>query len=91
MLNMNAHFEDSTGLHIVTEFAGEGTLRSLIDELREDKLELTEDEAFYYFIQIAQAVHFLHRNGVTHCGISPHNILISQESSLKLDLIGAGL
>jgi hypothetical protein len=34
----------------VTELAEEGTLRDLIDELYEDDNELSEDEAFYYFI-----------------------------------------
>lgn len=50
LLGLTSSFEDAKCFYIVTELAEEGTLRDLIDELHEDENELSEDEAFYYFI-----------------------------------------
>jgi serine/threonine protein kinase len=50
ILSLTSYFEDNKNLYIVIEYAQDGTLRDLLDGLRESDITLTEEEAFYYFI-----------------------------------------
>lgn len=63
------------------EYAARGNLFFLI---REKKAPLSEDEAFYFFIQTCSGLYFLHKNGLIHRDIKPENLLIDDENILKI-------
>lgn len=47
-------------------------------------VELPEARGRRYFKQLLSAMHFLHKNGVTHNDIKPSNILLSDDDRPKL-------
>ncbi len=57
---------------IITEFASGGDLENLIKL----KIKLTEDQAMTYFTMILLGLNYLHRKGIKHHDLKPHNILI---------------
>jgi serine/threonine protein kinase len=64
--------EDDKYIYLVLEYATKGNLFYLI----RNKKTLTEDEAFYFFIQACAGIYFLHKNGFIHRDIKPENLLI---------------
>ena len=74
------HFEDEKNLYLILEYASKGTLFHLI----RSKKQLTEDEAFYFFIQTCAGIYFLHENKMIHRDIKPENLLIGENQMLKI-------
>jgi len=72
--------ENDSEIQILLEYAEKGNLFNLIQ--KEKGLE--ESIAFKYFIQIVNAVNFLHQNNIIHRDIKPENILIGENNLLKL-------
>ena len=60
---------------------------SLFDFIRKNK-SLSEETSFKYFIQVANAVYFLHKNDLIHRDIKPENILIFENDNVKLSDFG---
>ena len=72
--------ETSSDFDLVLEYAKEG---SLFHYIRKNK-SLDESLAFYIFIQVVNAVYFLHKNDLIHRDIKPENILIFENNMIKL-------
>lgn len=72
--------EDDKYIYLVLEYAQKGNLFYLI----RSKKQLSEDEAFYFFIQTAAGIYFLHKNGFIHRDIKPENLLIGEDNILKI-------
>ena len=72
--------ETEEEINILLEYAENGTLFSLIQK----ENGLPENKAYKYFIQIVNAVYFLHQNNIIHRDIKPENILIGENDTLKL-------
>ena len=72
--------ETENEIQILLEFAEKGSLFDLIQKTN----GLDELKAFEYFIQIVNAVYFLHQNNIIHRDIKPENILIDENNALKL-------
>ena len=62
------------------EYVAKGSLFRLI---RNHKF-FQEDEAFYYFVQVASGIHFLHENGFIHRDLKPENLLVSDSNTIKV-------
>ncbi|KAI0051909.1 kinase-like protein [Auriscalpium vulgare] len=52
---------------------------------------LSESQARFIFAQIADAVHYLDSQGVTHCDIKDENILVDDELNVKLVDFGSAV
>ena len=72
--------ETEDEINFLLEYAENGTLYSLIQEEK----GFSEYKAYTYFIQIVNAVYFLHQNNIIHRDIKPENILIGENGLLKL-------
>ena len=74
-------YEDNESINIIMEYAENGNLFELISK---EKTGLDESKAFDYFIQVVNAVYYLHYNNIIHRDIKPENILIGAENKIKL-------
>ena len=72
--------ETENEIQILLEYAQNGNLFDIIQKNN----GLDELKAFEYFIQIVNAVYFLHQNNIIHRDIKPENILIGENNVLKL-------
>ena len=72
--------ETENEIQILLEYAEKGSLFDLIQKTN----GLDELKAFEYFIQIVNAVYFIHQNNIIHRDIKPENILIDENNALKL-------
>lgn len=72
--------ETEDEISILLEYAEHGNLFNLIQK----ENGFPESKAYEYFIQIVNAVYFLHQNNIIHRDIKPENILIGENNELKL-------
>jgi len=80
IIRLYEHCEDERNIYLVMEYAAKGSLFRHIRQFR----RLSEKEAFYYFTQACNAVHFLHKSQLIHRDIKPENMLITGSGQLKL-------
>ena len=74
-------YEDEETINIIMEYAKEGNLYHLI---KKEKNGFSEQKSYEFFIQIINAVYYLHTNNIIHRDIKPENILIGDDNKLKL-------
>ena len=72
--------ESKKSFDLVMECAFYG---SLFDFIRKNK-SLPEEISFKFFIQIVNAIYFLHQNDLIHRDIKPENILLYESDNVKL-------
>jgi serine/threonine-protein kinase len=58
---------------LILEYVKQGNLFYIIRNRNAQSL-LTEDEAFYFFIQTVAGIYFLHKNGFIHRDLKPGNV-----------------
>jgi serine/threonine protein kinase len=80
IIRLHTSFEDSHFIYLVLEYAAKGNLFFII----RNKRQLSEDEAFYFFMQACSGLYFLHKNGLIHRDIKPENLLLNNENILKI-------
>lgn len=66
--------------YIVMEYVEGTNLKRLITE----RGSLTPEQAIAVVTQIGAALSYAHRNGLIHCDVKPHNILLSPNGRAKL-------
>ena len=73
-------FNSPDDVFVVMEHCGGGNLYEKINI----EGRLSEEQAFRYFIQIIDAIQFLHYNNIAHRDIKPENILFDEKGQVKL-------
>ena len=74
-----ATYENEENIFIILEYSNRGDLYQLIK-----KKKLTDEKiCFNYFIQVLNAVLFLHENNLIHRDIKPENILLNENNEIK--------
>ena len=72
--------ETETSYDLIMEYAKNG---NLFHYIRRNRC-LSEDESFSIFIQVVNAINFLHQNDLIHRDIKPENILLFENNIVKL-------
>jgi serine/threonine protein kinase len=80
IIEMHEYIDNGKTLYIIMEYAMNGNLFHLIRR----KGKFGEKEAFQYFKQVCNAIHFLHKHKLMHRDLKPENILVVEDGSLKL-------
>ena len=78
IIHLIAIYEDENNINIILEYANSENL------LIKKKNIKSEKEIFTLFIQILNALCFLHENNLLHRDIKPENILIHNKNEIKL-------
>ncbi len=77
-------FVESNQLFIVTEYAEQGDLHSVIEKQKKKKMYVAEKEVWRLLGQLALAMLHLHVNNIIHRDIKPLNIFLTKEKVLKV-------
>ena len=80
IIKLYSYYENEENIYMILEYSNKGSLYNLIRK----KKCLNENETFNYFIQILNAVNFLHENNYIHRDIKPENILLNDKNIIKL-------
>ncbi|KAI9745466.1 MAG: hypothetical protein M1818_001000 [Claussenomyces sp. TS43310] len=86
LLCLKDTFDEESAVYLILELAAEGELFNWIVM----KQKLTEDETRKVFIQLFQAVKYLHDRGIVHRDIKPENILLT-DKDLQVKVADFGL
>ena len=80
IIKLFSYYENEENIYMILEYSNKGSLYTLIRK----KKYLKENETFHYFIQVLNAVNFLHENNFIHRDIKPENILLNDKNIIKL-------
>lgn len=80
IIKLISYYENENNIVLIMEYAKKGTLFNYI----RNRKYLSEKEAFSFFIQVANAIYFLHSNKLVHRDIKPENILLTENNIVKL-------
>ena len=70
--------EQNGHLYIVMQLVDGGTLKQRLDQLHTQRLAMDTVEAVPIFVQLADALHYAHEQGVVHRDVKPVNVLMDR-------------
>ena len=73
-------FEKNNSFFLILEYCNNGDLSQYLKK----KIFLTENETKSIFIQINNAIEYLHINEIIHRDLKPHNILLTTNNTIKI-------
>jgi serine/threonine-protein kinase 11 len=78
------YVQPSQTVYLVLDYADCGNLERLV----KSGFDLTPNDARYIFKQVANAVFYLHQNGIVHQDVKPQNILLMRSGRVLLSDFG---
>eukprot|EP00899_Mesostigma_viride_P004465 jgi/Mesvir1/14019/Mv11907-RA.1 len=90
IISMLDAFIEENQLYIVFEWALLGDMKRLIRRASDEKMLLDETVVWGYFLQISDALHYMHGRRVMHRDIKPANVLLTEAGVMKLADLGLG-
>lgn len=72
-----SHFWQDSSLVIEMELADGGNLSSIIQK------DMHEDQILFYFVQIVDAIEYIHDKNIIHRDLKPDNIFIMKNGQIK--------
>ena len=75
-------------IYIITEYAQKGDISQLIKRYKTNHTYFTENQIWYYFIQICIGLRYLHKNNIIHRDIKPANLFIDKNNNIKIGDFG---
>lgn len=80
VIRLYDHIETIDNVVLILEYADAGNLHSYLKK----KIRLPEREAHRFFVQICEAVKFLHEKKIIHRDLKPENILLTKSGCIKI-------
>ena len=80
IIELYAYYEDKVNIYLIMQNAEKGNLFHYI----KSKKRLNEKEAMIIFIQVTNAIHFLHSHNLIHRDIKPENVLLTNDGVVKV-------
>ena len=80
IVRLYSYYENQRDIYLIEEYLPNGTLFTKIHKNK----HLNEKDSFHYFIQMTNAITFLHENDFVHRDIKPENILLDENNNIKL-------
>ena len=80
IIKLHSYVETKTAFDLIMEYANSGSLFTYIKHNK----GFNEDVAFEFFIQVCNAIYFLHKYGLIHRDLKPENILLIDNKKVKL-------
>lgn len=81
-------FVEREKLYIVLEFAKYGDLSGVIKKQTERRQYFSEKQVLAFFVQLCQALRYLHRHNILHRDLKPQNVFVGDDGRLKLGDFG---
>eukprot|EP01119_Soliformovum_irregulare_P013084 TRINITY_DN3455_c0_g1_i4.p1 TRINITY_DN3455_c0_g1~~TRINITY_DN3455_c0_g1_i4.p1 ORF type:complete len:280 (-),score=34.62 TRINITY_DN3455_c0_g1_i4:777-1616(-) len=78
--------EEKEKLYIVSEYVGGGSVHDLCEKAPHKQLPIAQ--ARYYFLQLLDALEYIHSLNVIHRDVKPDNMLLTVNGTLKLSDYG---
>lgn len=82
-------FDQNNTSYIVLDFIEGETLKQLVERLTKSGSKLGGDQLRHIFLNLAEAMQFVHENGMLHQDISPDNVMIKRDCDPVLIDFGA--
>ncbi|PFH34585.1 aurora kinase [Besnoitia besnoiti] len=86
VLRCFACVEDAEHVHLILEYCSRGDLYTKVRS--QTRRRLSEREAFVYFSQLVNGLHYLHGKGVMHRDLKLENLLLDSNNVLKIADLG---
>ena len=80
IVRLYSYYENQKDIYLIEEYLPNGNLFTKIHKNK----HLNEKDSFHYFIQMTNAITFLHENDFVHRDIKPENILLDENNNIKL-------
>ena len=84
----HSFIDSENNLNIIMEYCDSGDLNSFINNLKKEKKYLTEEEIWYFFIQISLGLAYIHSKNILHRDLKPMNIFLTDKNKIKIGDLG---
>lgn len=81
-------FIEHNALHIIMEYAEGGDLAKIVSDAKKGKKTISEEMIWKWFLQLAQAIRYMHSKHVIHRDIKCQNIFLTKNLDAKLGDFG---
>ena len=81
-------FVEDDCLNIIMEYCEEGDLGTLINNLIQNNINLSEQQIWHFFIQISLGLAYIHNKKILHRDLKPMNIFLKKNNLIKIGDLG---
>jgi len=71
-------------VYIIMEYADDGDLKAKIKQHKQKNIPFKEENIINWFIEICEAVNYIHKQNIIHRDLKPNNIFLMKDNHIKL-------
>ena len=88
IINCDEFHLENDKAYIIMEYGEGGDLSKKIQEQKSKNLPFEENQILDWFIEICEAVRYIHEKNIIHRDLQPNNILLTKNNQIKLTDFG---